>query len=71
MVKLKKYKKFGEIVNFKYLNKYEVDKYVFISDYLEIFGNNLKENIDKNDNKFFFLLFVYILFGRFNLLVYV
>lgn len=54
MVKLKKYKKFGEIVNFKYLNKYEVDKYVFISDYLEIFGKNLKENIDKNDNKFFF-----------------
>lgn len=57
MVKLKKYKKFGEIVNFIYLNKYEVGKYVFVGGYLEIFGKNLKENIDKNDKK----LFVYCL----------
>lgn len=53
MVKLKKYKKFGEIVNFIYLNKYEVGKYVFVGGYLEIVGKNLKENIDKNDEKFF------------------
>lgn len=53
MVKLKKYKKFGEIVNFIYLNKYEVGKYVFVGGYLEIFGKNMKENIDKNDKIFF------------------
>lgn len=53
MVKLKKYKKFGEIVYFKYLNEYKVGNYVFVGGYLEIFGKNLKENIDKNDKKFF------------------
>lgn len=52
LAKLKKYKKLGETVNSKYLNKYEVDKYASISDHLETSGKNLKENTDKNDNKF-------------------